>query len=186
MTTFLLANSDTSTYHQFARLQSMTEWWQWLLLLIVCSVILAYIAITYRRDSIELPGPVRWSLLVLRVLAFAGILFYFMDLEKRSQRQLVKDSRALVLIDTSLSMGIQDEAPGTDSRKQRRIDAVLKEMQRGELVKELRQKHEVVVYRFDQIAVPTEIASFSKLGDSPGSTSSDTQDRSSTSNQRGP
>ncbi|MBP87438.1 MAG: hypothetical protein CMJ64_12060 [Planctomycetaceae bacterium] len=168
MTAFFLANADTTTYHQFARLQVMTEWWQWLLLLVISSVVLAYIAIMYHRDSVELPGPLRWTLFVLRVLAFAGILIYFLDLEKRSQRQLVKDSRALVLIDTSLSMGIQDEDDGASDRKRRRIDTVLQEMRRGELVEELREKHEVVVYRFDQVAVPTEIASFPRLGDAPG------------------
>jgi len=32
MFALLLATGDTSVYHQFSRLQSMTEWWQWLLL----------------------------------------------------------------------------------------------------------------------------------------------------------
>ena len=181
MTGFLLAKTDTTTYHQFARLQAMTEWWQWLLLLIVGGVIVTYIAVLYRRDTVELPQQVRWTLLVLRVLAFVGILVYFLDLEKRSQRQLVKDSRALVLIDTSLSMGIQDEDDGTGGRKQRRIDTALAEMRRGELVDDLRQEHDVVVYRFDQVAVPTEIASFPRLGNAETVDSGDT-DSGSASN----
>jgi len=77
----LLAISETSVYHQFSRLQSMTEWWHWLLLSIACVVVVAFIALTYYFDSVELPKPLRWSLFALRVLAFAGILFYFLDLE---------------------------------------------------------------------------------------------------------
>ncbi|MCA9121668.1 MAG: hypothetical protein H6822_36260 [Planctomycetaceae bacterium] len=159
----LLAMSESSVYHQFSRLQSMTEWWQWLLLLVGVVVVVAYIATTYYFDSAELPKPLRWTLFVLRTLAFAGILFYFLDLEKRSERQIIKNSRALVLIDTSLSMGIQD-GTGSTGQRNRRIDTVVDEMQRGELVAGLRNAHDVVVYRFDQGAAPTEVASLPKTG----------------------
>ncbi|MCA9146392.1 MAG: VWA domain-containing protein [Planctomycetales bacterium] len=161
----LLAIGETSVYHQFSRLQSMTEWWHWLLLMIACAIVIAYIAVTYYFDSVELPKPLRWSLFALRVLAFAGILFYFLDLEKRSERQIVKNSRALVLIDTSLSMGIQDGSDSSGTR-QRRIDAVVGEMQRGDLLDGLRTSHDVVVYRFDQGVAPTEVASLPKTGPS--------------------
>jgi hypothetical protein len=36
------ADGDT-TYHRFARLQSLTEGWQWLLLLVLCLAILTYV-----------------------------------------------------------------------------------------------------------------------------------------------
>lgn len=173
MNAMLLANTETTTYHQFSRLRAMTEWWQWLLLLIVLAVIIGFIAFLYRRDSVELPKPLRWTLFALRVFAFVGILIYFMDLEKRSRRELVKQSRAVVLFDTSLSMGIQDEGSGVGNSKQRRIDTVIEEMKRGELVKGLREQHEVVVYRFDQTAVPTEIASFPRLGETTIASDSD-------------
>ena len=163
MFALLLATGDTSVYHQFSRLQSMTEWWQWLLLLLVTVVVVAYIAVTYYFDSVELSKPLRWLLFALRVLAFAGILFYFLDLEKRAERQITKNSRALVLVDTSLSMGIQDGAGGSKARH-RRIDTVVEEMQRGDLIDGLRKSHDVIVYRFDQGAIPTEIASLPKTG----------------------
>ncbi|HUG67458.1 MAG TPA: hypothetical protein VMM76_06885 [Pirellulaceae bacterium] len=161
MDAMLLAIGETSVYHQFSRLHSMTEWWHWLLLLIACGAVIAYIAVTYYFDSVELSKPLRWSLFALRVLAFAGILFYFLDLEKRAERQIIKNSRALVLVDTSLSMGIQDGSGGSRTRH-RRIDTVVEEMQRGDLIDGLRKRHDVVVYRFDQGAAPTEIASLSK------------------------
>lgn len=170
-----LAIGDTTVFHQFSRLQAMTEWWQWLLLLAVCGAVVAYVAVTYLFDSVELPKPLRWSLFVLRVLAFAGILFYFLDLEKRAERQIVKNSRAAVLIDTSLSMGIQDGSNGTTAKK-RRIDTVVDEMQRGDLLQGLRKSHDVVVYRFDQLAAPTEVASFPKAASA--TSSPDSQDAS--------
>jgi hypothetical protein len=162
MSILLLAANESTVYHQFARVQSMTEWWQWLLLFVIAAVIVGYIAVTYYFDSVELPSQLRWSLFVLRVLAFAGILFYFLDLEKRSQRELVKNSRALVMVDTSLSMGIQDSAAGTATNR-RRIDEVIEEMQRGDLISGLQTVHDVVVYRFDRGGIPAEVASFPKI-----------------------
>ena len=41
-------------------------------------------------------------------MAFVGILFFFFGLEKRAERKLVKNSRAILLIDTSQSMGLRD------------------------------------------------------------------------------
>ncbi|MEO8494182.1 MAG: vWA domain-containing protein, partial [Planctomycetota bacterium] len=158
----LLAANATTVYHQFSRLQSMTEWWQWMLLLVASAVVIAFIALTYYFDSVELPSPLRWSLFALRVLAFVGILFYFLDFEKKAERQIIKNSRAMVLIDTSLSMGIQDGSGGSAPR--RRIDTVVDEMQRGDLLNGLRQSHDVVVYRFDQDVAPTEVASLPKTG----------------------
>ena len=173
----LLATGETSVYHQFSRLQSMTEWWQWLVMLLVIAAVIAYIAVTYYFDSAELPKPLRWTLLALRVMAFAGILFYFLDLEKRAERQIVKNSRALVLIDTSLSMGIQDGSGGTGPRR-RRIDTVVDEMQRGDFIEGLRAANDVVVYRFDQGVAPTEVASLPKTG--PSADISTTQDTTTT------
>jgi len=173
----LLGANSVSVYHQFARLQSMTAWWHWLILLAVCAVILAWVVIGYRRDSVELSRPLRWTLLALRVLAFAGILFYFLDLEKRSERRLVKNSRALVLIDTSLSMGIQDDSPGSATAQQRRIDTVVQELQRRDLVNALQSEHDVLVYRFDQAGVPVEVASFPKRLNSPGAAEDDADTR---------
>jgi hypothetical protein len=181
MFALLLATGDTSVYHQFSRLQSMTEWWQWLLLFLAAAAVITYIAVTYYFDSVELSKPLRWSLFALRVFAFAGILFYFLDLEKRAERQITKNSRALVLIDTSLSMGIQDGSGGAATRH-RRIDTVVDEMQRGDLIDGLRKSHDVIVYRFDQGASPTEIASLPKTGRSseastlPSTTESQTAD----------
>ncbi|MCH5377009.1 MAG: hypothetical protein JJ992_23840, partial [Planctomycetes bacterium] len=137
--------------------------WHWLLLAVVSIAVLAYVVIMYRRDSIELSRGLTWLFVTLRLLAFAGILFYFFDLEKRTERKLVKNSRVLLLVDTSQSMGLQDsetaDSPGTTTRIQR----VINELAQGPLLNDLRKNHDVVVYRFDQESKADEVASLPKL-----------------------
>ncbi len=62
----------------------------------------------YWRDSAELSRGIRWSLVGLRLLAFAGILFFFLDLEKRTEDREIKPSRTVLLVDTSQSMALRD------------------------------------------------------------------------------
>ena len=152
----LLAQS-VQTSHEFARVLLMSEWWHWLALLAVCFGVLAYVVGLYIRDSVELSSGVSVSLMIMRLVAFAAILFYFLDLEKRSARRLVRPSRALLLVDTSQSMGL----PAADANsKTTRIEAVVQELQNGTFVNQLRDRHDVVVYRFDEGNQPIEIGVF--------------------------
>ncbi len=150
-------DSGAKVFHQLSRVQAMTTWWHWLLLLVVCGLITAFVVLLYRRDTVELPRGKALILLALRLAALVGVLFFFLDLEKRTERRMVKNSRALLLIDTSLSMGIQD---GDATGGRRRIDQVIDEIAQGDLLARLRLQHDVVVYRFDQNEMPAEVASF--------------------------
>lgn len=152
----------TEVYHQFARLQSMTQWWHWLALLGLVLVTLVFVVFLYRRDGFEMGRGKRWALVLLRVAAFVGVLVFFFDLEKRSRREVVKNSRAILLVDTSLSMGIQDDAPGTGPSGARRIDAVISELSTGKLLDQLRGEHDVIVYGFGETEEPVELASLPK------------------------
>ena len=160
---YLLASETPSDFYQFARLQAMTEWWHWMLLVGLSGAVLFYVVFMYLRDSVELSRGLSWLLVLLRLAAFAGVLFYFFHLEKRTERRLVKNSRVLLLVDTSQSMGLQDneqsDSPGATSRIQR----VVNQIAEGPLVKDLRKNHDVVVYRFDQEAKPDEVAALTKL-----------------------
>ena len=160
MTAAFLAQSS-GVYYQLARLQNPTEWWQWLLLIGLCLAVAAFVAVMYRRDSVELPRGIAVLLCLLRLSAFAGILFYFFGLEKRAERTLVKNSRALVMIDTSQSMALRD-ADGSSGAGPSRMEQVVAELAQGSLLKSLRQKHDVVVYRFDEGEAPIELATFAK------------------------
>ena len=164
MPTFVI-HATTSVTHQFARLVMLNQWWHWLVLVLVVAAIVTFVGWLYRRDSIELPRGRAFALFALRLAALAGILFFFFDLERRSERQVVRPSRALLLVDTSLSMGIQD---ADNAAGKRRADQVADEFERGELVEKLRQQHEVVVYRFDETEAPVEVASYPQANRSSG------------------
>lgn len=157
-----LLGEAAGTYHQFARLQTLTEWWQWLLLLVVCFGVLLYVVVMYIYDSVELPLALAIVLVLLRLAAFGGILFFFMDLEQRTRRELVYTSRAVLLVDTSQSMGLQDADSGGTPAGPSRIDRVVDELDRGSLLEGLRERHDVIVYAFDETVRPREVASFAK------------------------
>jgi hypothetical protein len=153
----LLAQAST-TYHQLTRLRVMSEAWHWLVLVIICVLIGAYVVVLYRRDSVELRRGISIALLVLRLTAFFGILFFFFNLERLTEQTLTRNSRVLLLADTSLSMGLRDVDDGGSGA--RRIDQLVDELTKGDLVDRLREQHDVVVYRFDQTSRPVELASF--------------------------
>lgn len=158
----LLAEDTAGTFYQFARLQALSQWWHWLVLAGVCAAVVTYVWTLYRRDSVELPRSLHGALVALRLVALIGVLVYFFDLEKRAERQLVKNSRVVLLVDTSQSMGLQD-SPGTSGGESKtRIRQVIETLAGGPFIEQLRQRHDVVVYRFDQTTRPAEIAAFSK------------------------
>ena len=155
-------NGEAGVYYQLARIHSLTEWWHWMVLGLLCVLIGGYVIFMYVKDSVELPVSFAMVLVLLRVLAFVGILFFFFNLEKRAERILVKNSRAVLLVDTSQSMALRDADTPGGSTGRSRIELVIAELEKGDFVESLRQKHDIVVYRFDQAENPVEIASFPK------------------------
>ncbi len=154
-----LVGQATTTYHQLTRLRMMSEAWHWLVLVIVVALVIGYVATVYRRDSVELRRGTSIALLLLRLTAFAGILFFFLNLERLTEQTLTRNSRVLLLADTSLSMGLRDVDDPSASGSSR-MDQVVEELTGGTLMDELRQQHDVVVYRFDQSNRPLELATF--------------------------
>ena len=104
----VLAEASASIRYKLARLTTLTEWWHWMVLLVLSLAIAGFVIWMYRKDSVELPRSLAITLCLLRLVAFIGIPFFFFGLEKRAERQLVKNSRAILLIDTSQSMGLRD------------------------------------------------------------------------------
>ncbi len=169
---------DAGVYYQLSRIHSLTEWWHWLVLGLLCLLIAGYVIYMYVKDSVELPMSFAMVLVLLRVLAFVGILFFFFNLEKRAERILVKNSRAVLRVDTSQSMALRDTESSGGSTGRSRIEFVIAELEKGEFVESLRQKHDVVVYRFDQGENPVEIASYPKKAPLPDATKDVSADES--------
>lgn len=144
----LLAQGASRVSYEWARTQQYAERWHWLALVAVALAIVGWVAYLYRRDSVELRPAARFLLLGLRLVALAGALLYYLDLQKRDQKQVVHPSRVLVLIDTSTSMGLRD-SDSSVPQSQSRLEKVVAVLDKGRLVERLREKHEVVLARFD-------------------------------------
>ncbi|MCA9198728.1 MAG: hypothetical protein KDA87_14365 [Planctomycetales bacterium] len=152
----------TRTVFEFTQLQSMTQWWHWMALASVVLAILLYVIYLYRIDTVELRRGTRWLLVTLRIAALLGLLFFFLDLQKRTEKQVIKNSRTAVLVDTSQSMGLVDKTGSSNDSDLARIDQVVSFFQQSPLLEQLTAKHDVAIYRFDQSAAPEVIATFDK------------------------
>ncbi len=139
--------AQTRTTYGLARLQDYTERWHYLALALGCAAIVAFTIWMYRRDTVELRRGVAVALLGLRLLALAGVLAYFLHPEKRTEQRVVRNSRVLVLVDSSLSMGLQDATESEASAN--RLEEIVAVLDRGKLVETLREKHDVQLARFD-------------------------------------
>lgn len=147
MITMLLA--QTRTTYELARLQEYSERWQYLVLGLACAAIVAFAVWMYRRDTVELRRGVAAVLLGLRLLALAGLLAFYLHPQKRTEQRVVRNSRVLVLVDSSLSMGLHDATATAVPASPNRLQEVVAVLDQGKLVEKLREKHDVHLARFD-------------------------------------
>ena len=145
----LLADVSTRTSFELARLQSYTERWHYLVLIVACAMVAALAVWMVRRDAGDLSRGIRWSLVGLRVIALLGLLAYYLHPELRSERKVVHNSRVLLLVDTSLSMGLHDATASAVPATPNRLEQVAGVLDDGKLVDTLRSKHDVMLARFD-------------------------------------
>ena len=144
-----LAQISTRTSFELSRLQAYTERWHYLLLAVLAVAIAGYAVWMIRRDSVELPRGRALLLAALRITALLGALAFYLNLEKRTERKVVHNSRVLVMVDTSLSMGLHDLTATAVPATPNRIDQVVSVLDEGKLIDELKKKHDVTLYRFD-------------------------------------
>lgn len=149
----LLAEVHRQSY-EFARIREASDpRLMWVAVVLVTLVILLGVGLLYRRDTQELSVGTRWGLLLLRCTALAGLLFFFLDLQKRTTREIVADGEVVVLVDVSQSMGIADEplsGPEESSLRYERVAAALGD---SPLLDELRKENNVIVSGFDSEVV---------------------------------
>lgn len=129
----------------------------------------------YRRDTRELPRGVGLLLAGLRFVALAGLLVFFLGIERRTSHEVVNNSQVAVLVDVSQSMALSD---GNAVNSQSRVDQVVDALEKTPLVSELRQHHDVNVSRFDQsvqpvVSLPKGAGQPTKENGPTGATSSD-------------
>src|SRR5262249_52352099 len=68
--------------------------------------IVAVVWYLYRRDTVELARLPRFGVVLLRLIALAGLLVFFLGIERRTTREVVHNSQVAVLVDVSQSMAL--------------------------------------------------------------------------------
>ena len=154
---------QTRVYYQWSRFEQLDQWWHYLLIALAVLAVVGHVVWWYRRDSQEQQRPVRWALLMLRLVVFVGLLLYFFQFDKRSELRVTRNSRVAILVDSSLSMSL----PGTPSASgvantQTRADEAAQLISASPLLGELASQHDVTVFRFDQATRPVQVASLAR------------------------
>ncbi|WP_404309904.1 VWA domain-containing protein [Neorhodopirellula lusitana] len=129
--------------YEFARAETLDGWWVWaaIVLAVVIGTSLCYFF--YRRDVAELPRPVRWTLIGLRLTVILALVFLFFDLVRRTERRVTRPSEVVVLVDTSQSMSLPaDGTIDAPSRIQRTIDLI----DQAKLIETFGDNHRTSVY----------------------------------------
>jgi hypothetical protein len=148
------------TTFEFGRIQSNSDW---ILPIGACISILLLVRFVYRLDTRALGSFWGWVLTALRSIVFLGLLLLYLQPQWRAEREVVHNSRALVLIDTSSSMGLTDAESGNGNAGQpTRADRVARALADGDFLPMLRGTHDLVVLGFDQEV--NRVAALDKLG----------------------
>jgi len=142
----LLAESTTRVFLDWGRIDSKADWILPLVVVVALDVFARYMI---RLDTRELPRLVGWVLTVLRIGTIACLLLIYLQPQWRSEREVVRNSRVLLLVDTSSSMGLTDvesSASGVSSR----VEQVAAALDQTDFLERVRKTHDAVVLRFDE------------------------------------
>lgn len=145
-----------TTYQRFewGRLQSLPDWMSvplaWTLIVAATTLVLLLVVVLYRRDAVELRPWLGVLLAVLRIAALLGVLVLFLQPRYRTERELVQNSRVVLLVDTSQSMGLSDTDSSVSTPESTRSHQVAAALEKSDFVNRLRQTHDVIVMRFDE------------------------------------
>ncbi len=137
--------SQREVIYEFARIVTLEGWWLWTLV-IGSLIALLFVSVRYyRKDVSELAAPIRWSLIGLRIATILALVFFFLNLQRRTQRMVTRPSEVAVLVNASQSMSLpSDSNTGVDSRS----DRVRKLLSDTNLLEQLGTEHQVSVYAF--------------------------------------
>ncbi len=137
--------------YEFARAGTLEGWWIWALMIGAFSALLYLCVRFYLRDVSELPRPIRLALISLRILTIVALVFFFFDLQRRTQRLVTRPSEVAVLVDTSQSMSLPS---GTRAGMDSRTERVQRILENTNLLDKLAAEHRISVYTFGDQAEP--------------------------------
>ncbi len=142
--------------YEFARANTLEGWWIWALMIGALSALLYVCVRFYIRDVTELPRPIRLALITLRFATILGLVFFFFDLQRRTQRLVTRPSEVAVLVDISQSMSLPS---GTQAGVKSRTERVEEILENTDLLDKLAAEHRISVYSFGDQAAPRLIES---------------------------
>ncbi|MCO8125351.1 VWA domain-containing protein [Stieleria sp. TO1_6] len=149
--TITQSTATQKTVYEFARAATISGWWWWALLVVSLGLVVFGCIRFYRRDTAELSRSVSLTLIALRLVTIIGLVFFFFDFQRRTQREITRPSEVVVLVDTSQSMSLaESDQIGSQTRAQRAA-ALLAD---HELLDDLAKQHRVNVYGFGDAAEP--------------------------------
>ena len=142
----LMAEEVSRRTFEWGRIQSNTDW---ILPIAVTTAVLLYVAYMYRRDAADLSPLLGVFLTVLRGAVFLALLVFFLEPRWRIETEKTINSRAVVAVDTSLSMGLTDFDSSVSTAPASRIQQTAAALKDSALIDKLRSTHDVTVVRFD-------------------------------------
>lgn len=137
--------------YEMARLHEFDNEQLFLAAMVAVAVgLIALVTYLYRRDTVELPQGTHVLLALLRCVAFAGLLLFFLGIERRTTHEVVHQSQVAVLVDVSQSMGLTDDDQQQAGSTPTRLQKVVEMLTDSPLIADLRKTHDVNVVRFDE------------------------------------
>ncbi len=161
----LATTGGVHTYFEFGRV--FTGPWDWILPLVVLFLLIWNTVVMVRRDCEELGGIPAAVLIGLRTLALFGLFLVYLEPQWRTTREVTDRSQVFVLVDTSQSMGREDvsalagdspQSKVTAPSREARLSRIKRALEAGPFLDQLREEHDVFVYRFDEDQTPLAIA----------------------------
>ena len=146
----LLAAADVRHRVASRLVEGFDEWWQMPAALLAVVAIAALVVWMYRRDAAELHPATAVTLAALRLAAFAALAAALLDFERIAEHEIDLPSRVAVLVDSSASMSLADADDPAASRSRQALEL----LDTGGLLRALRSRHEVSLWRFDADAEP--------------------------------
>ena len=146
--------------YEFSRVSALEGWWAWALITAALATLLYLCIRFYRRDVQEMPKPIRVLLIGLRLVTVLALVFFFFDLQRRTERMVTRPSEVAILVDTSQSMSLP---AGIEPTTQSRIKRAQKLVGDSGLLEKLSSEHRVSVYAFGDGAEPRLIDSMGGL-----------------------
>ena len=111
----MLLQTDTRTYFELQPVVPMGMPWQICVAVIVFVLLIGWTLWLHRKDNVDLNRPAATLLTALRMIAIGALILFVLNLGRRSETRLTKESRLVFLIDDSLSMGLADRKESATS-----------------------------------------------------------------------